>query len=78
MVNQTDPFIVVGGIPLTENYVRNYEFSYMTYESTLIGIYMPDAANQMFYFESGFQAVYYMIIISIVGIGTFITIYEYF
>jgi len=39
---------------------------------------MPDAANQMFYFESGFQAVYYMIIISIVGIGTFITIYTMF
>lgn len=76
MGNQTSQFMVVGGIPLTEKYIRKYAFSYMTYESTLNGIYKPEGDSKFFYFEQGFETVYAMLLVCMVGVGTFITIYE--
>ena len=78
MGNQSSAFFIVGGIPLTEDFIRNYEYSYVTYESTLIGIYKPQGDKKMFYFEVGFESVYLMLITGIIGVGTFISIYEYY
>jgi hypothetical protein len=76
MGNATSEFLIVGGIPLTEDYVKKYTFSYQTYETTLNAIYKPAATDKFFFLQADFQGLYIMLVMAIMAGGTFLTIYE--
>lgn len=76
MTNATSEFIIVGGIPLTEDYTKKYSFTYMTYESVLAAIYKPAPTDRFFFLQSGFESMYLMLVVAIMAAGTFLTIYE--